>query len=146
MVGALLGWWGWPGARCKAQTGLLPVAGSGPGQSLMDEQTQRAPALPAAKVAARLPWISLCGSCSRAELFVLLRTIPGFGGGRRPTERAVTEQDVGPVPWSCGWRAGRGARQEAVPPAPLMARVPQHCRSSPLRRPHGETKAAQSTG
>lgn len=93
---------GWPGAHCETQAGPVPAAGSGPGRSLMDEQTQRAPALPAAKVAACLPWISLCASCSRAELFVLLRTIPGFGGGRWPTERAVTERDVGPVPWRCG--------------------------------------------
>ena len=134
------------GTGCEAQAGPLPAAGSGPGQSLMDEQTQRAPALPAAKVSARLPWISLCASCSRAELFLLLRTIPGFGGGRWPTERAVTEQDVGPVPRSCGWHAGRGAWQEAASPAPLVAPVPQHCRSSPLRRPRSETKAAQSGG
>lgn len=95
------------------QAGLLPTAGSGPGPGLLAEQTQRSLALPAVEVAARLPWISLCASCSRAELFVWrpLGTVLGLSRGRWLMEGAVTMQDMGPVPGAAGMEAegpGRG--------------------------------------
>lgn len=46
------------------------------------------------------------------------------GGKEVATERAVVEQDVEPIPWSGGWRAGRGLAGAHVPNT-LVAPVPQ---------------------